>query len=417
MDKLHEMLTAASDFVWGPYLLIPLLLLTGPLPDAPAAGDPVPRALGLALYRARRSAGEGAEGDISHFQALMTALAATVGTGQHRRCRHRDCARRAGRALLDVDDRARRDGDEVLRGAPLGEVPHRRSSGEQAGGPMYYLRDGIRWRPLGATLGFLFASSPRSPPSGSATWCSRTRSPPRSSTPSASRRGSAVSRMAALARRRHPRRHQVDRRFTAFFVPIMIIVYMLGAGLIITLTGETSGCVRAHLQECIHAHRAVGGFVGATVRAGIRYGVARGIFSNESGLGSAGIAAAAAQTRSRRAGTGLDDADVHRHDRRLHFHRASRSSPPAPGRRRRRRRDDPARLPPTGSRETGAVGSSRSASRCSPLHDPRLELLRREEPRVPARAPDDHALPGPLRHRRLLGRGRRTSISSGRSRT
>ena len=42
---------------------------------------------------------------------------------------------------------------------------------------------------------------------------------------------------------------------------------------------------------------AAGGFVGAALKQAIRYGVARGIFSNESGLGSAGIAAAAAQTR------------------------------------------------------------------------------------------------------------------------
>jgi AGCS family alanine or glycine:cation symporter len=78
----------------------------------------------------------------------------------------------------------------------------------------------------------------------------------------------------------------------------MIVTYMLGSGVIIALNIEHVPAAFALVfHEAFTGTAATGGFVGATLAAGIRYGVARGIFSNESGLGSAGIAAAAAQTR------------------------------------------------------------------------------------------------------------------------
>ena len=78
---MQEFLTNVSGFVWGPFLLIPLLLLTGLFLTIVLKGLQF-RQLGPALHLAlivRRD--EGAEGDVSHYQALMTALAATVGTG------------------------------------------------------------------------------------------------------------------------------------------------------------------------------------------------------------------------------------------------------------------------------------------------------------------------------------------------
>ena len=81
MTELTAWLDAASSFIWGPYLLIPLLLATGLFLTIRLRGLQFTQ-LWPALYTAlivRRE--HGAEGDISHFQALMTALAATVGTG------------------------------------------------------------------------------------------------------------------------------------------------------------------------------------------------------------------------------------------------------------------------------------------------------------------------------------------------
>ena len=81
MQNLQEWMSAASSFVWGPWLLVPLLLFTGFYLTIVLRGLQF-RELGRSLWLALVVRHEkGAEGDISHFQALMTALAATVGTG------------------------------------------------------------------------------------------------------------------------------------------------------------------------------------------------------------------------------------------------------------------------------------------------------------------------------------------------
>ena len=87
-------------------------------------------------------------------------------------------------------------------------------------------------------------------------------------------------------------------RFTGAFVPLMIAVYMLGTGVVLVRFAdripEAFGLI---FSGAFSGTAATGGFLGAGLQLVIRQGVARGIFSNESGLGSAGIAAAAAQTQ------------------------------------------------------------------------------------------------------------------------
>ncbi len=81
MQTITEWLNTASGFIWGPYFLIPLLLGAG-LFLTLRLGFIQFRQLGPALHLALvKRKEDGADGDISHFQALMTALAATVGTG------------------------------------------------------------------------------------------------------------------------------------------------------------------------------------------------------------------------------------------------------------------------------------------------------------------------------------------------
>jgi len=81
-------------------------------------------------------------------------------------------------------------------------------------------------------------------------------------------------------------------------VPVMIVLYMGGASVILVLNAAgIPEALRLIFQGAFSPVAAGGGFLGAGVAQAIRFGVARGIFSNESGLGSAGIAAAAAQTR------------------------------------------------------------------------------------------------------------------------
>lgn len=87
-------------------------------------------------------------------------------------------------------------------------------------------------------------------------------------------------------------------RVTSFLVPVMIVFYMAAGCLILILARDRlAEAVGLILRHAFTPAAAAGGFAGATLRSAMRWGVARGIFSNESGLGSSPIAAAAAQTR------------------------------------------------------------------------------------------------------------------------
>jgi AGCS family alanine or glycine:cation symporter len=87
-------------------------------------------------------------------------------------------------------------------------------------------------------------------------------------------------------------------QWCAFLVPFMALFYMVGCGVILVMNaGALPGTIALIIESAFTGHAAAGGFLGAGVREAIRYGVARGLFSNESGLGSAPIVAAAAQTR------------------------------------------------------------------------------------------------------------------------
>jgi len=88
-------------------------------------------------------------------------------------------------------------------------------------------------------------------------------------------------------------------RFCTKLVPFMAVFYVIGCIMLLILNVETlPATVLLIVKSAFTGHAATGGFVGATLAATMRYGVARGMFSNESGLGSAPIVAAAAQTRN-----------------------------------------------------------------------------------------------------------------------
>jgi alanine or glycine:cation symporter, AGCS family len=291
-----DFLGEVADVVWGPVLLIPLLLLTGLYLTILLRGLQFHK-LGYALWFAliRRKEAD-AEGDISHYQALTTALAATIGIGNI-----------AGVATA------------IFLGGPgalfwmwitglvgmatkyceafLG-VRYRRvdAKGEQSGGPMFYLTYGIGGK-IGPILGIFFAvagaiaafgignmvqantvADEIGEQFGLATWAT----------------GLILAVVAAAVILGGIRS---IGRFTAAFVPFMAIVYILGAtGVLIFNVGEIPAALGLVFSDAFTGTAATGGFLGAAVAQTIRYGVARGLFSNESGLGTGGIAAAAAQT-------------------------------------------------------------------------------------------------------------------------
>ncbi|MBF6248616.1 sodium:alanine symporter family protein, partial [Nocardia elegans] len=153
---MDAFLSEASDFIWGPWLLIPLLLLTGLYLTVLLRGVQF-RHFGLAFWLAfvkRRD--HDAEGDISHYQALSTALAATVGVGNIAGVATAIALGGPGAVFwmwcTGLVGMATKYSEAFLG------VRFRRTdaAGEQAGGPMHYLRQGIKG-PLGVFLGGFFA--------------------------------------------------------------------------------------------------------------------------------------------------------------------------------------------------------------------------------------------------------------------
>jgi AGCS family alanine or glycine:cation symporter len=298
MERVTAALQSASGFVWGPYLLIPLLLLTGFFLTLRIRGfqfTELGRSLHLALIVRKDP---DSEGDISHFQALMTALAATVGTGNIVGVATAIALGGPGAlfwmwmtGLVGMATKY----SEALLSVKYRTVDHR---GEQAGGPMYYLRDGLPWPWLGKILGAIFALFAGVAAFGIgnmvqsnsvADALQQSFAVPAWVTGLALALGAAAVILGGI---------KSIGRFTGFFVPFMIAAYMLAAAWVLLLNlQELPGAVALVVKSAFTGQAAGGGFVGASIMAAMRYGVARGIFSNESGLGSAGIAAAAAQTR------------------------------------------------------------------------------------------------------------------------
>jgi alanine or glycine:cation symporter, AGCS family len=293
-----EVIDTLSGIIWGPWVLIPLLLLTGLFLTIRLKGLQFVQ-LGHSLYLAlivRRE--KDAEGDISHFQALMTALAATVGTGNIVGVATAIALGGPGALfwmwMTGLVGMATKYSEAVL------SVKYRITDekGEQSGGPMYYLSRGITNPALGKTLGFLFALFAAVAAFGIGNMVQS------NSLADAIQfsfgvpmwiTGLVVSLLVASVILGGIKS---IGRFTGVFVPMMIVAYMIGAGLIIILNWEgVPGAFRLVFTDAFTGTAATGGFIGAGLAAAIRFGVARGIFSNESGLGSAGIAAAAAQTR------------------------------------------------------------------------------------------------------------------------
>jgi AGCS family alanine or glycine:cation symporter len=296
MDTITLWIGKASSLVWGLPTII-LLLGTGVYLTFLLRGLQF-RALGPALHLALiRRKEEGAEGDISHFQALMTALAATVGVGNIAGVATAIAAGGPGAlfwmwvtALFGMATKY----SEALLGVKYREVDER---GNMAGGAMFYLRNGVGGE-LGKALGFLFAlfaaiaafgigDSVQSNSVADALQSSFGVRPLWTGLAIAVFAGAVI--LGGIKR---------IGEVTSLLVPVMILLYLAGGLVVLAINWRHIPDIAVFVfSDAFTPSAAAGGFAGATVREGIRFGVARGIFSNESGLGTGGIAAAAAQSR------------------------------------------------------------------------------------------------------------------------
>ncbi|HPG41302.1 MAG TPA: sodium:alanine symporter family protein [bacterium] len=293
--KLLEILNAISNVIWGLPTII-LLVGTGIYLTIRLRGLQF-RALGHSLYLALvKRKEEGAEGDISHFQALMTALAATVGTGNIAGVATAIAAGGPGAMfwmwITGLFGMATKYGEAVLA------VRYRETDvkGNMCGGPMYYISKGLglKW------LGILFAifASISAFGIGNIVQSNSVASAVTANFPIIKSWMTGLVMFIATTLVLLGGIKNIGKA-AAVIVPFMIIFYSLGALIIIVLNIKYIPDVFVLIiSKAFSPTAAAGGFAGAMVRDAIRYGVSRGIFSNESGLGSAPIAAAAAQTKN-----------------------------------------------------------------------------------------------------------------------
>jgi alanine or glycine:cation symporter, AGCS family len=293
-----DLVNEVSSLVWGPPLLI-LLVGTGLYLSILLRGlqfRELRRSLYIALIR-RREEGAGVEGDISHFQALMTALAATVGTGNIAGVATAIATGGPGALfwmwITGLVGMATKFAEAVL-GVRYRVVDDR---GEMAGGPAYYLSRGIGGG-FGRFLGSIFALFAAIAAFGIGNMVQS------NSVADALQSSFGVPPVwtgiviAGLAGMVILGGIKSIGRFTGFFVPVMIVFYMAAAIVVLVINFRGIPAIFAYVvQDAFTPAAAAGGFTGATVMLAIRMGVSRGVFSNESGLGTGGIAAAAAETK------------------------------------------------------------------------------------------------------------------------
>ncbi|WP_444340227.1 alanine/glycine:cation symporter family protein [Phascolarctobacterium succinatutens] len=289
-----EILNEIDAFVWGPPLLV-LLVGTGILLTFRLKLLQVfklPQALGLIF-----SAKNDGSGDVNSFKALCTALAATVGTGNI--VGVATAIKAGGPGALFWMWMAAFFGMATKYSECLLAVKYRTvdANGNISGGPMYYIENGLgkNYKPLAvmfAVFGVLCAYF------GIGTFA-QVNSIVEITQISAGipvvYTGIALTVVVAAVTIGGLKSIAT---VAAKVVPAMALLYFLTTvGIMIVFADQVPAAIATVLNSAFTPTAAQGGFLGATVMLAMRSGVARGVFSNESGLGSAPIVAAAAKTK------------------------------------------------------------------------------------------------------------------------
>lgn len=291
MDALTVFFDNLSAIVWGPFLII-LLIGTGILLTFRLGGIQFTK-LGYALRLAFQPSNSKDEGDISHFAALMTSLAATIGTGNIVGVATAIYLGGPGAIfwmwITALFGMATKYGEAILA------VKYRvvDEGGQMSGGPMYYISRGLKMQTLGsafALFGVLAAFGV-----GASTQANSIAAALRT-TFGVPPLVSAILLIAATAVVLIGGIKSIGR-VSEVLVPVMAVFYILGSSAVLAVNYRAiPEAFRLIFSNAFTGTAAVGGFAGATFAMAIQRGVSRGIFSNESGLGSAPIAAAAAKT-------------------------------------------------------------------------------------------------------------------------
>lgn len=290
---MEEFITTVNGYAWGPAMLV-LLLGTGIFLTL-GLGFLSLRRLPLAFKLLFTGFSSHGSGDIPPFRALMTSLSATIGTGNIAGVATAITLGGPGALFWMWITALFGLATKYAEGVLAVHYRERDELGGYSGGPMYYIRNGLgkRWAWLatafalfGGMAGFGLANTVQS--NSVAQVLTDNLDIPWQVT------GvvlmilvggvilGGIQRIAATA---------------GAVVPMMAVAYMLMSVIVIALNiQQVPEAIMTIIDSAFNGASAAGGFAGATVWAAIRFGVARGIFSNEAGLGSAPIAHAAAQT-------------------------------------------------------------------------------------------------------------------------
>ena len=295
-EKLSESIGAFAGWVWG----IPLIvLLFGTHLFLTVRTGFIQKRIWQGIRLSLRKE-KGADGDVSPFASLMTALAATIGTGNIIGVATAITMGGPGAVLwmwlTGVFGIATKYAEAIL------SVKYRvkNDRGEMCGGPMYVLEHGLgmKWAgvlfaALTAIAGFGIGNMNQSNAvvSQVAGWMPHV---------DKGMLGLVLGLvMAGLTAAVVLGGVKSVSRVCSVLVPLMALIYVGGCvAILIMNAAEVPAAISTIVEGAFNFESLAGGFTGSALAAAMRFGIARGLFSNESGLGSAPIVAAAAQSRN-----------------------------------------------------------------------------------------------------------------------
>lgn len=291
MDYLNAFFTTLSSLLWG-WPMIALLLGTHVFLTIRLRFPQLKilKAIKLSVKRDKD-----ASGDVSQFGALATALAATIGTGNIVGVATAISLGGPGAVfwcwLTGVFGIATKYGEGLLA------IKYRETTadGRMLGGPMYALEKGLGWKWMAVLFAIFttcasFSIGSTVQANAIATITHEAYGVPTTIV------GIAVSLLVAAVVLGGVKS---IARVCGFLVPFMALFYVLGCIYILSVNGSyVWPAIKLIVESAFSPQAASGGFAGTSVMLAARYGISRGLFSNESGMGSAPIVAAAARTRN-----------------------------------------------------------------------------------------------------------------------
>ncbi len=306
VDSILEVNSSINNVVWGPPMLILLigvglyLSIRTKFIALRKLGDVFKVTIG-SLFSKDAKESKSEDGELSPFQALSTALAATVGTGNVAGVATAIALGGPGAvfwmwmaAIVGMTTKFA----EIVLAIKYREVSE---DGRYQGGPMYYIKNGLKWKGFAKVLAVLFALFGALAAFGIGDMVQA------NSVTTAVQNlvgsddflvniitGITIAVLAIVVLLGGVQR---IGQITSILVPFMATFYIIG-GLVILIFNASNipGAFAIIFKSAFTGQAATGGFAGAGVMMAIRFGIARGVFTNEAGLGSSPIAHAAAKT-------------------------------------------------------------------------------------------------------------------------